>query len=46
MGLIPFIAGDVVKIIVMAGIVRGIAPKRAYNNEVNKIHINVIVHRK
>lgn len=35
MGTIPFVVGDVTKIIVAAAIARGITPKRAYNGEVD-----------
>ena len=36
LGLLPFIAGDMVKIVAAAAIARGITPKRAYNNEIDK----------
>ncbi len=36
MGTIPFIAGDVTKAIAAAAITRGVAPKQAYNGEVDK----------
>ena len=36
LGLLPFIAGDMVKIVAAAAIARGITPKRAYNKEVDK----------
>ncbi len=35
MGLIPFIAGDVTKVIAAAAVARGITPKQAYNGEVD-----------
>ncbi|MFQ6087857.1 MAG: biotin transporter BioY [Candidatus Methanofastidiosia archaeon] len=35
MGTIPFIVGDVTKVVVAAVITRGIVPKRAYNGEVD-----------
>jgi len=36
MGALPFIAGDVTKSIIAAGIARGVTPKLAYNGEVDK----------
>ena len=36
MGTIPFIVGDVTKAVAAAAITRGIAPKQAYNGEVDK----------
>lgn len=36
MGLTPFIAGDITKAVVAAGIARGGTPKQAYNGEVDK----------
>jgi len=36
MGLFPFIAGDVIKLLVAASVTRGITPKRAYGNEVDE----------
>jgi len=36
MGLLPFIAGDVAKVILAAAIARGVTPKLAYNGEVDK----------
>jgi len=36
MGLTPFIAGDIIKAIIAAGIARGITPKEAYNGEMDK----------
>ena len=36
MGLFPFIAGDVIKVVVAALIARGITPKQAYNGEVDR----------
>jgi biotin transport system substrate-specific component len=35
MGAIPFIAGDVIKVVVAASVTKGITPKRAYNGEVD-----------
>jgi biotin transport system substrate-specific component len=35
MGAIPFIAGDVTKVVVAASVTRGITPKRAYNGEID-----------
>ncbi len=35
MGTIPFIVGDVTKVVVVAAITRRITPKRAYNGEVD-----------
>lgn len=35
MGAIPFIFGDVIKVIAAAAITKGITPKRAYNGEVD-----------
>ena len=34
-GMIPFIAGDIVKIIAASAIAKGITPKRAFNGEVD-----------
>jgi biotin transport system substrate-specific component len=34
-GMIPFIAGDLVKVVTAAAITKGITPKRAYNGEVD-----------
>jgi biotin transport system substrate-specific component len=36
MGTIPFIAGDITKAVVAAGIARGITPRSAYNGEVDR----------
>ncbi len=36
MGLIPFIAGDIIKAVLAAAITRGVTPKKAYNGEVDK----------
>ncbi len=36
MGTIPFIAGDITKAVLAAAITRGVAPKQAYNGEVDK----------
>ena len=36
MGTIPFIVGDVIKVVAAAAITRGITPKQAYNGEVDK----------
>ncbi len=36
MGFLPFIAGDVIKAITVAGIAWGITPKQAYNGEVDR----------
>lgn len=36
MGTIPFLAGDVTKVVLAAAISRGVAPKQAYNGEVDK----------
>ena len=36
MGMVPFIAGDITKAVAAAAIVRGVAPKQAYNGEVDK----------
>jgi biotin transport system substrate-specific component len=33
MGLIPFLAGDVIKAVLAAAVAKGITPKKAYNNE-------------
>ena len=34
-GMIPFIAGDVVKIVAASAVAKGITPKRAYGREVD-----------
>ena len=36
MGAIPFIAGDITKVVLAASIARGVTPKLAYNSEVDK----------
>jgi len=36
MGVLPFIAGDITKVVLAAAIARGITPKLAYNGEVDK----------
>jgi len=36
MGFFPFIAGDVIKALVVAGIAWGVTPKQAYNGEIDK----------
>ncbi len=36
MGTIPFIVGDVIKVVAAASIARGLTPKQAYNGEVDK----------
>ena len=36
MGAIPFIPGDITKVVMAAALARGITPKRAYNGEVDK----------
>ena len=36
MGAIPFIAGDVTKVVLAAAIARGVTPKLAYNSEADK----------
>jgi len=36
MGAIPFIAGDITKAVLAAGIARGVTPKSAYNGEVDR----------
>lgn len=36
MGVIPFIAGDIAKVVLAASIARGVTPKLAYNREVDK----------
>jgi biotin transport system substrate-specific component len=36
MGIIPFIIGDVIKIVMAAAIARGITPKSAYNGELDR----------
>ena len=36
MGMIPFIAGDITKAVLAAAITRGVTPKRAFNEEVDK----------
>ena len=36
MGAIPFIAGDITKVVLAAAIARGVIPKSAYNGEVDK----------
>ena len=35
MGTIPFVVGDVTKVVVAASITWGITPKRSYNGEVD-----------
>jgi biotin transport system substrate-specific component len=35
MGLVPFIAGDIIKIGVAALIVKGVTPKKAFGNELD-----------
>ncbi len=37
MGFFPFIAGDVIKSLVVAGVAWGVTPKQAYNGEVDKV---------
>ena len=34
-GMLPFIVGDIIKIVAAAAIAKGITPKRAYGNEVD-----------
>ncbi|HEY4711594.1 MAG TPA: biotin transporter BioY [Dehalococcoidia bacterium] len=36
MGLIPFLAGDVIKAVLAAAVAKGVTPKKAYNGEVDK----------
>jgi biotin transport system substrate-specific component len=36
MGALPFIAGDIIKVVAAAAIARGITPKHAYNGEIDK----------
>ena len=36
MGLVPFIAGDITKVVLAAAIARGVTPKRTYNGEVDR----------
>ncbi|MEW5760559.1 MAG: biotin transporter BioY [Candidatus Thermoplasmatota archaeon] len=36
MGMIPFIVGDITKIVMAAAVTKGITPKRAYNSEVDE----------
>jgi len=35
LGLIPFVVGDIIKIVAAAGIAKGITPKIAYGREVD-----------
>lgn len=36
MGLIPFLAGDVIKAVLAAAVAKGVTPKKVYNGEVDK----------
>ena len=37
LGFFPFIAGDLIKIFILAGIATGITPKKAFNGEADSV---------